>query len=83
MLHGMIDTARRAYASVRRMAGNVLFERPAGIDTASIVRLHELGLKADNRIDYHPTPWLAFSAVSTSPRNRWVCVRSVNTRLIR
>jgi SAM-dependent methyltransferase len=63
MLQGMIDSARRAYASVRRMAGNVLFERPAGIDTASIVRLHELGLDANGRIDYHPTPWLALKRV--------------------
>jgi SAM-dependent methyltransferase len=63
MLRIMIDSARHAYAAVRRMAGNVLFERPAGIDTASIVHLDELGLKAQGRVDYHPTPWLALKRV--------------------
>jgi SAM-dependent methyltransferase len=63
MLRTMIDSARHAYATLRRMAGNVLFERPAGIDTASIVHLDELGLKAHGRVDYHPTPWLALKRV--------------------
>jgi precorrin-6B methylase 2 len=63
MLRLMIASARHAYATIRRALGNVFFERPAGIETASIVRLHELGLAARNRVDYHPTPWLALRRV--------------------
>ena len=63
MLRQMIASARYAYASVRRALGNVFFERPAGIETASIVHLNELGLAARNRVDYHPTPWLALRRV--------------------
>jgi SAM-dependent methyltransferase len=59
----MINAVRRAYAAVRRFIGNVLFERPAGIETADIVRLNELGLGARDRQDYHPTPWLTLKRV--------------------
>ena len=59
----MMNGVRRAYAAVRRLIGNVLFERPAGIETADIVRLNELGLAARDRQDYHPTPWLTLKRV--------------------
>jgi SAM-dependent methyltransferase len=63
MLRALINAPRRAYASVRRAIGNILFERPAGIETAAIVRLQELGLAAPDRENYHPTPWLALKRV--------------------
>ena len=63
MLRMMVTSARFAYASVRRALGNVFFERPAGIDTSDIVHLNEIGLAARNRVDYHPTPWLALRRV--------------------
>jgi len=59
----MLNGVRRAYAAVRRFIGNVLFERPAGIETADIVRLDQLGLAAGGRQDYHPTPWLTLKRV--------------------
>jgi SAM-dependent methyltransferase len=63
MLRPIIDVVRVTYSTVRRLIENIFFERPAGIETAAIVRLHELGLAAGNREDYHPTPWLALKRV--------------------
>jgi SAM-dependent methyltransferase len=58
-----MNAVRRAYAAVRRLVGTLFFERPAGIDTASVVHLEELGLAGDGRQDYHPTPWLTLKRV--------------------
>ena len=63
MLRKLMNVPRRAYAWVRRAIGNVFFERPAGIETASVVLLNELGLADPNRKNYHPTPWLALKRV--------------------
>ena len=63
MLSDMVQSTRLVYAAVRRALGNVFFEKPAGIETAGIVRLHELGLSPRNRKDYHPTPWLSLKRV--------------------
>ena len=63
MRRWLMNLPRRAYAWVRRTVGNVFFERPAGIETASVVLLNELGLADPNRKNYHPTPWLALKRV--------------------
>jgi len=52
------NSVRLAYASVRRLVAHVFFDRPAGIETATVVRLDDLGLAARNRQDYHASPWL-------------------------
>lgn len=57
MLGFLISAARHVYATARRYIEYVLFDRPAGIETAKVVHLDELGLDAKNRQDYHPTPW--------------------------
>ena len=57
MLGRLVAPLRYVYAAARRLLEHFLFDRPAGIDTAKVVHLHELGLEAENRQDYHPTPW--------------------------
>ena len=58
MLDFMLAAVRRVYAAARRFIESVVFDQPAGIDTAKVLRLDEVGLAASNRQDYHPTPWL-------------------------
>lgn len=63
MLLRLVNCARFAYAAARRTVGNIFFEWPAGVDTSSIVLLRDIGLESNERLDYHPTPWLALRRV--------------------
>lgn len=57
MLDMVINSLRRAYATARRAIEAMLFDRPAGIETSEVVHLDALGLAANDRQNYHPTPW--------------------------
>ena len=63
MLRSMLRSARAAYAGLRRFAGYMMFDRPAGVDTTRIVRLSEIGLDAHCRVDYEPSPLFALKRV--------------------
>jgi SAM-dependent methyltransferase len=63
MLRTMLRSARAAYAGARRYFGYLLFDRPAGIETTRVVRLSDIGLAGDRRVDYEPSPWLALRRV--------------------
>jgi SAM-dependent methyltransferase len=54
--------ASRAYARLKRLIDAVFFERPAGVETATVVRLSDLGL-AGRGVDYEPSPWLVLGRV--------------------
>ena len=55
----LLNLPRRAYALIRRVLESLFFDRPAGIETARVVHLDEIGLGATGRQNYHATPWLA------------------------
>jgi 16S rRNA G966 N2-methylase RsmD len=59
MASWLLNLPRRAYASVRRLLESMFFDRPAGIETARVVDLDQIGLGATGRQNYHATPWLA------------------------
>lgn len=45
------------------MVASIFFDRPAGIETTSLVTLEELGLAGDDRIGYEPSPWSALRRI--------------------
>jgi SAM-dependent methyltransferase len=63
MLRMMVQSARTAYAALRHFLGYLLFDRAAGIDTSRVVRLRELGLAKESRVDYEPSPLRALGRV--------------------
>ena len=59
----LLRPARAGYAALKRYVGHLVFERWAGIETATVVRLHDIGLAGKDRVDYEPTPWLSLGRV--------------------
>lgn len=57
MLRSALDSARGVYAAVRRWFEEILYDRPQGIETSTVVHLDALGLAAKGRQNYHATPW--------------------------
>ena len=41
----------------------MVYERPAGIETTTVVRLADVGLAGSDRVDYEPTPWRVLGRV--------------------
>lgn len=63
MVRALTSLGRIAYARLRRYLGYVMFERPRGLETSKVVTLSELGLAAEDRADYEPSPWSALRRV--------------------
>src|SRR4051812_12995957 len=55
--------ASRAYARLKKLVDEIFFERPAGVETAMVVRLNDVGLGGPDRVDYEPSPWLVLGRV--------------------
>jgi SAM-dependent methyltransferase len=52
------NAARRTYLALRRSASRALIERRAGVETADVVNLEDLGIDATDRVRYEPSGWL-------------------------
>lgn len=56
-------TLRETYTRIKRLAEQVFIDRPAGIETATVVSLQELGVAAPERVDYEAAPWGALRRI--------------------
>jgi SAM-dependent methyltransferase len=73
---GLVRLVRPAYLRTRHAVIELFFERPHGLDTNRIVRLADLGLPSENRVDYRPSGWLTLRRIlkpaEVSPRDVFV-----------